>query len=280
MRACGFSLHRIMMPFLSIGLLFTILSAVIKETVAVKAFEWVEKFEQRDYRQLTEPHEDVRLDYYNSDDGRLWYVERFSPETPGDLRGVKVSLERADGTRIQDLIASRAEWLDGSWWFHNLHIQRYKEDQDLPIGDPIPALPGDSTVKELPYLTEQPILFMSQIRPWQFLSTWKMIKYLQNNQHLSEEDSRSKRVAIHNRMAAPWMCLIVTLFGIPAGATTGRHNALAGILAALGFFFGIYALNYLGLMLGKSGVIQPWLGAWLSNIVFLVGGLVMIGQMR
>jgi lipopolysaccharide export system permease protein len=280
MRACGFSLHRIMLPFLSVGLLFTIASAVIKETVAVKAFEWTESFERRDYRRQSGPTESISLNYYNSDDRRIWYVERFSPGTPELLHGVKVSEERADGTRVRDLIADRAEWLDGSWWFHNLHIQKYGDGQDLPAGDTEPALPGESTVKELAYLTEEPVDFSSELRPWQFLSTWEMFKYVQQNQHISEQTSIRKRLDIHSRIAMPWMCLIVTLLGIPAGATTGRQNPLGAIFASLGFFFGIYALNYLGLMLGRSGVIEPWLAAWLSNIVFLFCGLVMINHMR
>ena len=280
MRACGFSLHRIMLPFLTVGLLFTIASAVIKETVAVRAFEWTEKFEDRNYKRGSGPAESVSLYYYNNDDRRVWYIERFSPDAPALLHGVKVSEERADGTRIRDLIADKAEWLDGSWWFHNLHIQKYRDGQDLPEGGTQPAIPGESTVKELSYLREEPVHFSSEIRPWQFLSTWEMFKYVQHNQQISDQSSKRKRLDIHSRIAMPWMCLIVTLFGIPAGATTGRQNALGAILTSLGFFFGIYALNYVGLMLGRSGVIEPWLAAWLSNIVFLICGLVMINHMR
>ena len=66
----------------------------------------------------------------------------------------------------------------------------------------------------------------------------------------------------------PWACIIVTLFGIPAGAKGGRQSALTGIFLALGFFFGFYLLMHIGIFVGKRDTGAPWFWAWLPNVVF------------
>ena len=78
----------------------------------------------------------------------------------------------------------------------------------------------------------------------------------------------------------PWACFIVTLFGIPAGTRSARQGVLIGILLAMGFFFGFYALGSIGGFLGRKQIIDPWLGAWFSNIVFFISGSVMLVRMR
>ena len=101
MRACGLGLHRIMQPYLFVGLLFTILSFVIKETITVKAFEWTKKFEKHKYQNKRDESNLIVLNYYNSNAKRMWHIEQFNPDKPEDIRIVKVSEERPDGTRIR-----------------------------------------------------------------------------------------------------------------------------------------------------------------------------------
>jgi lipopolysaccharide export system permease protein len=278
MRASGIGFGRIMVPFLMVALIFTLASVLIKESVTPLALKWTREFKRDRY--VKKGDKDIlHLAYYNSAHRRMWLVERIAPATPNRLAGVKLTEEREDGTRIRDLIADRAEWLDGNWWFHNLKIQYYT-DQDIPDRQPVPVLPGEDNVKELPYLTETPSHFLAEATQWPFLSTLEMIRYLQNHRNLSATVVAQKKYDIHSRLALPWACFIITLFAIPAGATTGRQHAMSGIFIALGFFFGFYILMQVGLFLGKTGIIEPWLGAWLSNIVFSVGAIAMIARMR
>jgi lipopolysaccharide export system permease protein len=261
-----------------VGLVFSLGSSAIKEMVTPIALKKTEQFKKNKYKWV-EQKEVAHLAYYNSENRRMWVIDRMSPDNPALLHGVKLTEERSDGKRIRDLIADRAEYLDGNWWFYNLRIQYFAEN-DIPEKDPIPVIPGEGTVKELPYLTETPDRFVSESTLWPYLSTFEMLRYLKNHRNLSPEIVAKKSYDIHSRLALPWACLIITLFGIPAGATTGRHNALAGIFVALGFFFGFYLLMQVGLFLGKTGIIEPWLGAWLSNIVFSAGAIMMIARMR
>jgi lipopolysaccharide export LptBFGC system permease protein LptF len=85
---------------------------------------------------------------------------------------------------------------------------------------------------------------------------------------------------MHRRLATPWACLIVTFFAVPAGTRTARHSTLSGIFMALAAFVLYYMLLGIGSWLGMRGIVWPWLGAWLSNITFVVSGTIMTIRLR
>jgi lipopolysaccharide export LptBFGC system permease protein LptF len=51
-------------------------------------------------------------------------------------------------------------------------------------------------------------------------------------------------------------------------------------MSAVVLFLSFYIIMQVGLVMGKKGILFPWLGAWLPNIVFFVVGWVMISRMR
>jgi hypothetical protein len=75
-------------------------------------------------------------------------------------------------------------------------------------------------------------------------------------------------VDFHYRLAAPWLCIIVILLGVPFGMHTGRRGMGMGILLALLTFFGYYILMGLCLAYGKRGLIPPAVAGWLPGAVF------------
>jgi lipopolysaccharide export system permease protein len=118
---------------------------------------------------------------------------------------------------------------------------------------------------------ETPADFVGQTKKWDFLTTVEMLRFLRVQPQISGELSR-RVFQIHWRMAVPWSCLVVTLFGVPAGARGSRQNALVGLFAAMGLFASFYAVAQVGVYLGMRGLTWPWLGAWLANIVFTLAG--------
>ncbi len=78
----------------------------------------------------------------------------------------------------------------------------------------------------------------------------------------------------------PWACFIVMLFAVPTGARTGRQGALAAVFAAIGLLAGFYLVNWVGQILGSTQLAEPWVAAWLSNMVFFMVGLSMLSRIR
>jgi lipopolysaccharide export system permease protein len=127
---------------------------------------------------------------------------------------------------------------------------------------------------------EKPSEFETEVTPTEFMTTRDMIRYLRRHPDISDEAMAQKRVDLHLRLAMPWACLIVTFFGIPAGARTARQSVINGVLTTLLFFFAFYVLTQVGAFFAKRELIPPLIGAWLSNIVFLVAGFRTLMLMR
>jgi lipopolysaccharide export LptBFGC system permease protein LptF len=75
------------------------------------------------------------------------------------------------------------------------------------------------------------------------------------------------------QMLAPFACLVITLFAIPAGIASGRQSVFKGILGALGSYFAFYALTILFMIIAKNGWCPPVLAAALPPAVFLALGI-------
>ncbi|MBM4148908.1 MAG: YjgP/YjgQ family permease [Lentisphaerae bacterium] len=276
-RASGISVMRIMLPFVCVGLLFSGIMAVLKEAVVPDASQWVADFMKNKY---VMPKSIFRENvvYYNPVASRVWLIDRFDRRNPNTLYGVRITWERPDRTRDRDLIAAKAEWVDGEWWVFNAEMQEYGGSGG-PAG-PRRPFPGSSLGRPLRGLSEKPTDFVNEIKNPVFFSTGDIRRFLRSHPSLSRRERRRWVADIHGKAAAPWACAIVILFGIPVGVRGTRHNALTGVLFALLLFVAFYALSQLGLLMGRTGAVWPWLGAWLANVVFLCIGVTMLVRLR
>ena len=275
MRASGMSLLRLMGPYMAAGIACSLVALIVQETVTPASSRRVYEFEKR---MNNGSRQQVIHDfpYYNSSLHRNWMISEFHPRHPNKLVGVKVTQERPDGTRSEEIHAERAEWLDGHWWFFGCWTQKFN-----PQGDPIrrPSDPSAQPV-EMPQFAEVPSDFENEVSSWEILSSLEMFRYIRAHPDLSDRNRASLLVDMHSRLAMPWTCIVVVLMGIPAGTKTGRQGMLAGVILAIMLFFCFYAAVHVGLFLGKTGAVWPWLAAWIPNIGFSIAGLVMLGRLR
>jgi len=272
MRAGGISIYHIVIPFIVVGGIATLCTSFINEALAPDAAYRAEQFleYQRQGRM-----EDI---YYASNialkrEGKDWFVSKFDTRDHS-MYDVKLTLQDEDGYDTVKIQAEKALWLDGRWWFMDLTIQHYHPNGDLKDA------PEIVLQKEMRDLTEVPQTFMSEIKDPQYLSSREMVSYLRAKQEISENTRARLKVDLHSRLAAPLVCLIVTVIGIPIGAHTGRQGALAGIMLALGLFFSFYIVQLGCQSLGKQGWLPAWLAGWLPIMAFSAASPFMIHRMR
>ena len=278
MRATGISIYRLMVPFLLVGLVFSMISGILDELWVPRAFEWAENM--KDTRFETEAQQEIRsVIFLNLSENRRWQVQQIDPLNPRILHQVEIKQERPDGTRSHVITAPRAEYLDEQWWFFGPKIQRFGE-ADNPIGSK--TLLGQSTnsVVHMRQYRETPAMLESAARPWEFLNGREMLHYIRSNPNLPERNLQERKYKLHSHIAMPWASMIVILFAIPAGARTARQGVMSAVFNAIAMMAGFYALAQLGLVLGSTGTIPPWLGAWLSNIVFGAIGIRHLTHLR
>lgn len=274
MRASGISILRLMIPYLSVGLLLSFAVGLINETIGPRAAYWCYNFAREQGR--SDPSTVyVRSDLAikNQNTRRSWLVGQFDIRD-FSMRNVEVLQQREDTSDEFKIRAKEAVWLDGRWWFKDLSVQRYDQESN-PMGIPRFAL-----TEEMADLTEQPTLFLNEVKDPEFMTALDLHDYLKTHAHRAPSALARIRADMHSRLSMPWTCFIVTLLGIPFGSQTGRKGALLGVALSIGLFFGYYVLVNVGVGLAKKMVIPAEVGGWLPNLIFLAIGLVMVYRMR
>jgi lipopolysaccharide export LptBFGC system permease protein LptF len=74
--------------------------------------------------------------------------------------------------------------------------------------------------------------------------------------------------------------LIVVLFGIPLVVMKPKSGVAFGAGASFLVIFSYYAFIKFGQSLGINGVLEPLTSAWLGNIIFITGGLLLLFSVR
>ena len=107
-----------------------------------------------------------------------------------------------------------------------------------------------------------------------------ILNYMRLHPQLLRSDRCWLETKLAGRLAAPWTCLVVVLIAIPFGAAGGRRNVYVGVASSIVICFIYFVLQQLGLALGTSGRMSPWLAAWFPNLSFGLVGLWMTTRIR
>ena len=288
MRAAGVSLLRLSVPYLAMGLLFSLGVFAINELWAPQSVDAAEEILNRHQARRGDTARkdwESNAGFYHSQDGdkdrRWWLVESYNLVT-GDMVRPHVIWLPPDGTR-REIFAERAAYVDRVWTFTNVNVLVYSE---------VPRALPEQSLKEsllMPVFVETPEQFKSQIKINK-LNNFKSVRKAQLSVREILEYKRlhptdtSKRAMLdtklHGRLAAPWTCLVVVLIALPFGAATGRRNVAVGVASSILICFTYFVLLQLALALGTGGYVLPWIAAWSPNAVFALVGLALTWRVR
>jgi lipopolysaccharide export system permease protein len=83
----------------------------------------------------------------------------------------------------------------------------------------------------------------------------------------SGSDTRKLSVDRALKLAIPFTCIIIALFGAPLAVTTPRSGAAWGVAVSLATTFVFLLMMQLSRAVGGGGLMPPALAAWLPNIL-------------
>lgn len=274
MRAGGVSFYRITVPILCVGVVVSIVISILQETVAPHSTYWAWQFVNRQKKSgdLSMRYASD-LPYKNEAQRRIWLIRQFDLTTH-DMQGVRVVQQRLDGSDSEAIRAEEAKYFDGRWWLFEVSIQKY-DFYNNPIG-----APTQEPLRQMVEWNETPEDFMHEVKKMEFLSARDLGRFLIARRNLSDKTRARILVDLHARLAMPWTCFVVVLFGIPFGLRTARKGALIGVMFALLTFFSFYFLMTFGQWLGKEQILTPAVSAWMPNIFFLLLGLLLMLRTR
>ena len=197
---------------------------------------------------------------------RLFYAEQFDGE---QMKNITV-LDRSSGSIGQIVTARSAQWnvVENIWDFYNGTIYLVGEDgsynnivrfQHQQLALPQTAL--DITKKS---------------KKTKEMNILEAREYLEIIKHSTDEQRiRKWEVRIQEKIALPFACLVFGLIGAVLGVRPQNSSKATSFGICIGLIFGYYLLSFISQSMGISGVLPPWVAAWLSNFLGLgaAGGL-------
>ena len=271
MRASGVSFLAIVRPLLAVAALMAVVVVYVNEVFVPEKAHWASQM-KKDRFELGRLSRGDNIVFRNARDCRIWNIDEFRDGDGRSLSNVRVTIDRPDGgARLMTISAPRVDYLDGEWWFYGPSVQHY-DAQGQEVATPTPELDA-LPLRCFPEFGERPEDFVMQNRPWKFNSIRDRIRFLRTHPELTAETRRDCVYDVWAQIAAPFACIVITLFAIPAGIASGRQSVFRGIVGALAMYFSFYGVVIGGMVLAKNGWCPPVPAALLPYALFLALGI-------
>ncbi len=270
LRSCGLSVFRLVLPAIILSFVVTGITFIFDEQIVPAANYEAALTLDRALHQKEPSFQDANIMYpeyrnVKRSDGsqtstltRLFYADRFD----GQAFHALTILDRSQPGLEQIIEAESATWNPAAnyWDFYNgtiylvapdssyRNILRFKHQKlDLP--------------KAPLELAEQQSRDYNEMNIAQAQKQLKIVRMSRD-----EKKIRKLIIRIQQKIAIPFACVIFCLLGATLGTRPQRTNRATGFGISVLVILTYYLLMSIGDALGLSGVVLPWMAAWLPNI--------------
>lgn len=294
-RAAGVSRLRVSIPYLLVGLVFSLALLFMNEFVTPHSAEAAEKYSaplsDREGVSRERAWDMTQFNHFGS--RRVWMIETFYPDTQR-MAGVHIfwpAEKEVDGGKGKMIEAESASWVDGEWKFANGAMWESKGAQKEIIAN---ADGAPTRARVLRTVFDEKIISELEETPQWIEREYRVshvdgLRDLRNltlslrqmlAMGLMKRDPQVWGSQFHSVLAQPWTCIVVVLIALPFGFNHGSRNATAGLATSLMIVFGYFAIQRFFHALGVGGKIEPWMSGWIPNIVFASLGVILIRRSR
>lgn len=264
MRACGVSLWRIVQPLMALALVLSFLLLLLNEFL----IPWNAKQLNQLLEVKLKGKQTVELTR-----NEIWYrsgrrIINIALADPQQMRLQGVTLfSFNDGQKLRSRLDAPSVSYENGQWLAPRSVERFF---DPVTGDLTETLEEDRRVFELDRTPED---FTSH-ENFNNALNFRELRAIANKLEREGYDATRQRVDMHNRLAAPFTCLIMGFLGIPFALQRGRNSNIAlGIGLSLGIGVVYFILQSLVTAFGYSRAVPPLLAAWITNVIFLMFGI-------
>lgn len=264
MTASGVSLYRHLGWLLLFGFLLSSGIFWLGETVVIIGNQermaiWRQQVRKRGDWRLMEQGQVYLEESHN----RILHMDRYQPRTK---TGFGVDLFTIDNGRIRErLTARQMNWNGDTWVFHDIVKRKFVNEQEFlsrteRLDVPLQLIPEDMI--ELKVEPEE--MGITDLR--------KFVERIRMTGGVATQWI----VDVHSKVAMPMAGVIIILFGVPISAVRRRSGLIFGVTVSLLIAFIYFGLMQTGKVLGYKEILNPFIAAWLGNIVFLVLGVFLL----
>ena len=266
-KAGGVSFYRLLVPLVLLGILLSGAALAIGELVPVTNRKHAELLGEREFRELK-----FRSDFVFQTEGEGVLSVRQLDSSSNEMSDVLI--ERAPSGEAPGVhqMATRAEWTpEGGWRLETGYI-RFITSDDVERTFAFAS-------SRIPTLTETPEELLAEPKEPEEMRYAEMTRFIRAIER-SGGDARGMVVDRAQKISLPLAVLVIILFGAPLATSSRRGGAAFGIGISLSITLVYLLLFRVGRAVGESGTLDPVFAAWMPNVVFLVGALVLLARVR
>jgi lipopolysaccharide export system permease protein len=255
-KASGISFHRLVRPlFLAAGAAFLV-GLVLGELAPVVTTRRLELLGERAIRSTTS-----RYNFVYRADGGWVYAIRSLELSMGEMRDVILERE-GTGAAYPTIVlaAQRAAYRDTTrtWTLYGGAL-RY-------LGGPLEEFAFQFDSLRTRSLREQPVALLAEPKAPDEMRYAELGRYIDALAR-SGADAKKLRVERALKIAIPFICLLIALFGAPLAISSPRSGAAWGVAVSLATTFIVLLMFQLSKAVGAGGVLPPALAAWTPNLL-------------
>ncbi len=269
MQAGGISLIRCLGPVIAMATIVSLAGIFLNETVVPMANSLSEAIviSFSEGKELKSKARNVLLQERGEKSSRIISADTFDAARK-EMQGVSILEKDAGGRPIALTYARKAVWSGRMWNLVNGFSQRMNaEGRTYKIEFKRQCLLLSNTPEHLLQRRKRPEdMSAGEIR--------QLVAILARE----GENTAPLMTQLHMKFAVPFASFIFALIGVPLGLKPHRSSSSMGVGLSLVIIFIYYVLMTLGLRLGQSGNMPPWMAAWMANGIVAVAGIVLIGR--
>jgi len=274
MQACGVSLYRATVPMLLFGLLWSAVLFGMEQSILAASNRRAEELRALIRSGVARTYGLASRQWMAGSHGQLYHYGRFDPGAQR-LEDFTVYTFGSRGWNIVGRTYARvATNMNDTTWRADLGWQRTFGDKNAVT---------QFTVFPTQTIALDPPAYFGVEEPEAVLA--ERLKVPQLRTHIAELEKAGYstiplQVALHRKIAFPFITVIMTLIAIPFGVTTGRKGTMFGIGIGIALAILYWTTQSFFAAVGSAGVLAPPLAAWAPNILFIAIATYLVASAR
>jgi lipopolysaccharide export system permease protein len=271
LKTSGLSVDRLFYLLLMAGSLIVIGTFVFQETVGVWAQSRLIEHEQEQINRRPKRQDLWRRNFfYYGENNWIYFIRKFDGRinTVDDV----ILWQTTDDNKIRQRIDAAHGRFDSIWVFEDATVRTFD------------TLGHETVTKhfvlEMAELAEKPSDFMKKIKPPEEMNFLEITAFVKKRQRAGQDVAKEK-VELNYRFSYPIITLVLLLITLPVSVVLRRGGIAVGLGISIGLSFLYWGFIQSSRAYGVAGILDPFLAAWLPNIIFgLIGMLLFIKAPR
>ncbi|MBN2144808.1 MAG: LptF/LptG family permease [Candidatus Aureabacteria bacterium] len=260
----GISLNKIMLPFFMSAFFLSAVSFFLNDQIAPET-RFRQRLMQREKFKLNQPYlKNINL---TGKDGKKYYLHEYHKKEK-KISGFMITETDAFGQLQQRVFAEEMIWHKDHWSGNKVQVQPYSND-----GLPAKAACYETIIfKDIPKPEE---ILVSKVDPT-FMNARLLKKLIKTIPENKEKIKKGLMVDYYRKFSLAFLPLVFLFLAIPFGITHEKEVSSKAIGAGVIVCLVYYLFDVIFYQAGKGLLISPLLSAWMSHVLFLLTGVILI----